>query len=72
MKQDLIKQLLLGLLLIVLFVLSIMLVSALTTTREPDYTQSWLNIFGAVFIVLFVTIPTALFFIFFFIAAKET
>jgi hypothetical protein len=46
-------------------IFSLQLISILTATREPDYTQGWFNIFGASFILIFVAIPSFILMIFF-------
>jgi uncharacterized membrane protein len=60
MRKAELRELFFSLLSLIVFLLSIQLISKLTTERSYDYTTGWGNMGWALALVIFVSIPTIL------------
>jgi predicted membrane protein len=72
MRRDQVRQVIFSLLNFGLLILSLQLISSLTSTKESDYTQGWLDIFEAILLIIFVSIPTMFLAVWFALSAVIT
>jgi hypothetical protein len=69
MRKAQLREIFFSVLFLILFLLSLSAISHLSNERTSDYTSSWEGLAGAMFITVFVAIPTLMLSVFFAIAA---